>query len=250
MKSIRKAAQALSLLSVPPHEVSVADVARSLGVTASNASRILAELREAGLVEQDAATRRYHPGPLTMRLAAGFHQTTDILTCIQDVMPVLVARTSHSAWAGVLDGGSVVALRTQHGGFPVRFGVDLGQRLPAHAAALGKALLALLPDEEIRRRLKKGLEPRTKRSHTTIAAVLKDIEATRTRGHAISDQELFPGIRSIAVAFSSQGGQESVALGLSFPIHSVEPGTDRALVAALLDVARMVGQRIGDPRWR
>lgn len=250
MKSIRKAAEALKLLAAPPHDISVADVARALRVTPSNASRILAELRDAELVDQDPATRRYRPGPLAIQLAAGFHQTTDALGCVQEAMPDLVARTSHTAWAGVLDGPNVVILNTQHGGFPVRFGVDLGRRLPAHTAAMGKALLALLPDEEIRRRLKGALERSTKHSHASMKAVLEDAAAARARGYAVSDQELFLGIKSIAIAFGPPTGQEPVALSLSFPLPSVEAAAERGLIAALLETGRKIGQRIGDPRWR
>lgn len=250
MKSIRKAAEALKLLAAPPHEISVADVARALGVTASNASRILAELREAEFVEQDAATRRYRPGPMAMQLAAGFHRTTNVLSCVREAMPELVARTSHTAWVGVLDGASVVVLSTRHGGFPVRFGVDLGRRLPAQVTAMGKALLALLPDDEIRRRLKGHLEKTTRHSHTAIAAVLADMAAIRARGFAVSDQELFLGIKSVAIAFGPQSGQEAVALGLSYPLLSIEGDTERQLVAALLEVGRKIGHRIGDPRWQ
>ncbi len=250
MKSIRKAAEVLRLLAEPPYEMSVADVARALGVTASNASRILAALRDAELLDQDAATRHYRPGPLAMRLAAGFQQTTDILDCIQENMPHLIGRTSHTAWAGVLDGAEVVVMRTQHGGFPVRFELDLGRRLPAHAAAMGKALLALLPDAEIRRRMQGRLVPLTRHTIVTMPALLADIAGVRARGYAISDQELFLGIKSISIALSADSVQEAAALSLSFPLGSVEPETERSFVAALLDTGRKVGLRIGDPQWR
>lgn len=249
MQSIRKAAEALKLLAVPPFEISVGDVARALGVTPSNASRILAEMREAELVDQDETTRRYRPGPLAMRLATGFLQTTDVLRCVQEAMTDLAALTHHTAWAGVLDGADVVVLRTQHGGFPVRFGVDLGRRLPAHAAAMGKALLALLPDDQIRRRFTGALETTTALSHASLPALLADLAAVRARGYATSDQELFLGIKSIAIAFDAPAGQEAVALSLSFPVHSVPPGAEQALIEALLATGRKVGQRIGDRRW-
>jgi DNA-binding IclR family transcriptional regulator len=250
MKSIRKATEVLRLLAAPPHEMSVAEVARALRVTPSNASRILAELRDAELLDQDAATRRYRPGPLALRLAAGFQQTTDILSCIQESMPQLIGRTTHTAWAGVLDASEVVVLRMQHGGFPVRVDLDLGQRLPAHAAAMGKALLALLPDDEIRRRMRGKLTAVTPYSLVQMPALLADIASVRKRGYAVSDQELFVGIKSISIALSAQTAQESVALSLSFPLGSVEPDAESKLVSALLDTGRSVGLRIGDPHWR
>ena len=138
MKSIRKALEALKLLGEPPHEVGVGDVARALGTTASTASRILAVLRDGGMVEQDPATRRYRPGRLAAHLAGGFTRQSDAMACVQDAMRDLVATTRHSAWAGVLRGPDVVVLRIAHGGFPVRFAVEPGRGLPAHAARSGR----------------------------------------------------------------------------------------------------------------
>lgn len=250
MKSIRKAAEVLRLLADPPHEMSVSEAARALHVTPSNASRILAELRDAELLDQDAATRRYRPGPLAMRLAAGFQQTTDVLSCIQDSMPALIGRTTHTAWAGVLDGSDVVVLRMQHGGFPIRMELELGRRLPAHAAAMGKALLALLPDSEIRQRMRSKLQPLTPHSIVSMPALLEDIKAVRKRDYAISDEELFLGIKSVAIAFSPDPSQEPVALSLSFPSSAVSAEQELSLTAALLETGRAVGMRIGDPKWR
>lgn len=246
MKSIRKAAEALRALATPPHEIAVGDLARILGVTASNASRILAELRACGLVEQDPASRRYRPGPTVVSLAAGARRPSSLVSAVEDEMAVLVPKTQHTAWAGVLDGADVVALSTRHGGYPVRFGVELGRRLPAHAAAMGKALLALMPDDMVRRILPARLARHTDRTLTRRDALLADLAATRQRGYAISEEELFPGIKSVAVAFPARGDDPAVALSISFPLFSLRSAdAERDVIHALLDSARAIRQRIG-----
>lgn len=249
MKSIRKAIEALRLVAAPPHEVSVADVARHLGVNASTASRILAELRDGELLDQEPMTRRYRPGAFAVQLAGGFRRTTDVLDCVQSAMPDLVAASGHTAWAGVLSGMEVVVLRTLHGKAPVRFGVELGRHLPAHAAAMGKALLALLPDAEVRRRCGRQLGAQTARTLRTPKALLADLAATRARGYAVSDEELFQGIRSISVAVQGPREEDAVALSLSYPIFAVGKPDEQALLGHLLEAGRRIGQRIGDPRW-
>ena len=249
MQSIRKAAEALKLLSQPPYETSVAELARALGVTASNASRILSEMREAELVDQDSASRRYRPGPLAMRLATGFLQTTNVMRCIEDAMVDLATRTHHTAWTGVLEGTDVVTLGTQHGGFPVRFGIELGRRLPCHATAMGKALLALLTDDEIRQRLPAELPATTPYSLRSVDQLLEDLANVRATGFACSNQELFLGIKTIAIALQSPLTASPISLSLSFPLLSVDASTEQALIKDLMDTGRSVGLRIGDPRW-
>src|SRR5262249_24227283 len=149
--------------------------------------------------------------------------------CVQSAMPELVAASGHTAWAGALAGMEVVVLRTVHGQAPVRFGVELGRHLPAHAAAMGKALLALLSDEDVRRRCGKQLPAQTERTLRTPKALLIDLAATRARGYAVSDEELFQGIRSYSVALQGPQG-EAVALSVSYPLFAMRKGDEQALV--------------------
>lgn len=249
MQSIRKAAEALKLLSQPPYETSVGELARALGITASNASRIFAEMREAELVDQDTATRRYRPGALVMRLASGFLQTTNVMRCVEEAMVALATRTHHTAWTGALEGTEVVTLGTQHGGFPVRFGIELGRRLPCHATAMGKALLALLPDDEVRQRLPGELAATTQYSLRTVDSLIEELAEVRACGYACSNQELFLGIKTISIALQSPLNPSPVALSLSYPLLSVDASTEQALIADLISTGHSVGSRIGDSRW-
>lgn len=249
MKSIRKAMEALRLVSTPPHEATVADVARHLAVNASTASRILAALRDAELLDQDPVTRRYRPGPFALQLASGFRRTTDVLACVQAEMPALAEATGHTTWAGVLSGAEVVVLRMVNGKAPVRFGVDLGRHLPAHAAAMGKALLALLPDTEVRKRCGASLSAQTEATFRSIKPLLADLAVTRARGYAVSDQELFQGIRSVSTAVQGPNGEEPVAISVSYPLFAVDHRQEQAVIDQVLQAAQRIGQRIGDPRW-
>jgi len=249
MKSIRKAMEALRLVSMPPHEATVADVARHLRVNASTASRMLAALRDVELLDQDPVTRRYRPGPFALQLASGFRRVTDVLACVQAEMPGLAETTGHTTWAGVLSGAEVVVLRMVNGKAPVRFGVDLGRHLPAHAAAMGKALLALLPDAEVKKRCGVSLAAQTDATFRGIKPLLADLAVTRARGYALSDQELFQGIRSISTAVQGPNGEEPVAISVSYPLFALDNRQEQAIVEQVLQAARRIGQRIGDPRW-
>lgn len=249
MKSIRKAMDALRLVSAPPHEATVADVARHLSVNASTASRILAALRDAELLDQDPTTRRYRPGAFALQLASGFRRTTDVLACVQAEMPALAEVTGHTTWAGVLSGAEVVVLRMVNGKAPVRFGVDLGRHLPAHAAAMGKALLALLPDTEVKKRCGPSLAAQTDATLRGLKPLLADLAVTRTRGYAVSDQELFQGIRSVSTAVQGPNGEEPVAISVSYPVFALDRPQEQAIVEQVLQAGRRIGQRIGDPRW-
>jgi DNA-binding IclR family transcriptional regulator len=241
MKSVRNAVRALALFGADRPELGVSDVGRQLGIPRSSASRLLNALGDGGLIEQDPATRRYRPGQLAARLGA-LYRGSGFLESVHTGAAGLAEETGHSTWVGVLDGQDVIILYAVHGSHPVRYVVEPGARLPAHATATGKALLACLtsealcelyPDEE--------LPEHTQASLPTRRELLADLESTRQRGYAIGDQENFAGIKSYATALQ-HSANKSISIGLSFPIANVAPSEQAPLIEALRAATEKIRQ--------
>lgn len=249
MKSIEKAVSALQLMVESGGELRVGDVSRHLKVNRSTASRLLASLAGGGLIEQDPLTQRYGAGILAVQLAAGFHRKFDLVEQAQKEMEALARETQHTAWLGVLSGAEVVVLKTVRGSQPIQFAVEPGHRLPAHAAAMGKALLALKPDEEIRGLFEGPLAATTGRTLHSVDDLLRELAQTRLRGYAISNQELFDGVKAISIALTERHKGTSIAVSVSYPLFALPDGNDRAITEALLAFGRHFGARIGDVRW-
>jgi len=249
MKSIEKAVSALQLMVESGGELRVGDVSRHLKVNRSTASRLLAALAGGGLIEQDPQTQRYGAGILAVQLAAGFHRKFDVVEQAQKEMETLARQTQHTAWLGVLSGAEVVVLKTVRGSQPIQFAVEPGHRLPAHAAAMGKALLALKTDAEIRGLFEGPLLPSTGRTVHTLDDLLRELAQTRLRGYAISDQELFDGVKAISIALTERHKGTSIAVSVSYPLFALPDGDDQSIIAELLAFGRHFGARIGDSRW-
>jgi DNA-binding IclR family transcriptional regulator len=233
-------------MAVKGGEITVAETSRHLKVTPATASRILASLRECGIVEQDLASRRYRPGVLALRLAKTYAAASGSVSEIEVTLDTLVERTTYSAWAGVLDGAEIAVLRTRNGSHPIRFTLPTDWHLPASATALGKALLALKPEGDVEKLFMGKDFGGTESAHKSIEELLEDIRVVKERRYAISDQELFQGIRSIAVAFDVSSMDRAVALGISYPIFSLRPGEEEKILQALLDEAGNYELRTGD----
>lgn len=249
MKSIEKAVSALQLMVESGGELRVGDVSRHLKVNRSTASRLLASLAGGGLIEQDPLTQRYGAGILAVQLAASFHRKFDIVEQAQREMEALARETQHTVWLGVLSGAEVVVLKTVRGSQPIQFAVEPGHRLPAHAAAMGKALLSLKPDPEIRSLFEGPLQATTKQTLHSIDALLQELSLTRLRGYAISDQELFDGVKAISIALTERHKGTSIAVSVSYPLFNLADGNDQPIIDALLAFGRHFGARIGDARW-
>ncbi|MBF9235309.1 IclR family transcriptional regulator [Microvirga alba] len=248
MKSIDKAVEALKLMVSSGGEIRVGDTSRHLKVTRSSASRLLASLARGGLLEQDPVTQRYRAGILAVQLAGGFHRHFDIVEQAQKDIEDLARQTEHTAWLGVLSGNEVVVLKTARGSQPIQFSVEPGHRLPAHAAAMGKALLALKSDGEVREAFAPSLNPVTKQTVGSIDDLLSELSITRLRRYAVSSQELFEGVKSVSVAFEDAQGM-AVAISVSYPLFAVKSTSDQPIIDALLLFAHGFGSRVGDRRW-
>ncbi|MET0530368.1 MAG: IclR family transcriptional regulator [Microvirga sp.] len=249
MKSIDKAMSALRLLVESGGELRVGETSRHLKMTRGNASRLLASLARGGLLEQDPATQRYRAGILSVEIAASFHRNFDLVEEARKEMEELARQTEHTVWLGVPSGTEVIVLKTVRSPQPIQFTVEPGHRLPAHAAAMGKALLALKSDQEIRALFAADPEPLTTKTKTSIDDLLRDIAMTRMRGYAVSNQELFDGVKAISVGFEDPQKTLGVAISVSYPLFSVEKTGDQSIIDTLLMFARSFGTRIGDKRW-
>ena len=94
-------------------------------------------------------------------------------------------------------------------------------RLSAHATGLGKALLASLSDEEVRRRFgKKPLARMTQNTITSVGALVKELARIRASGFAIDNEEYTPGLFCLAVPIYDHAGQAVVAISTSVPTHA------------------------------
>ncbi|MFO1281403.1 MAG: IclR family transcriptional regulator C-terminal domain-containing protein [Burkholderiales bacterium] len=249
MKSVRNAAKALALFGAESTSISVTDVSVALDISMSAASRLLGTLRDEGVLEQDDS-RRYRPGIVGNQLGLVYRSQNKLPELIVQAARELSARSGFTTWTSVLSQTDVLLLARFPGDSQHQFHVDPGSRLPAHASAAGKALLALLPDTEIRRLYADArLVPKTRRSLATIGDLLSDLALVRMRRWAEVNEELFLGIRSLAGAVQGLNEPTAMAISVSFPVSRFSRGDVREIAEHLIASCEWVGRRVGDPRW-
>ncbi|MBM3567382.1 MAG: IclR family transcriptional regulator [Alphaproteobacteria bacterium] len=248
MKSVHNAMAALRCFSGQTRELAVSRVADRIKITPSSASRLLGALRDGGLLDQDPVTRRYRPGRLALVLGGLYQAHTKLRDLAQSELDALVERSGHTGYLSLLDGGDLLVIHTRQGGYPLRLVVEPGARIPAWATAGGKALLARLPDPEIRERLRRA--PRNSQWPTPSPRGLQDeIARIRARGHALAEQETFPGIRAVGIAVADGEGR-AFALSLSFPVAGPDRKAQDRFLGMLREAGHRLGDRFGDAAWQ
>jgi DNA-binding IclR family transcriptional regulator len=144
----------------------------------------------------------------------------------------LAAEFGETVHLGRLDGPNVVYMAKRESIHPLRLFSAIGRRLPAHATALGKALLAERGDAEVAAILPSPLPRLTARTLVTPRELGDDIKATRERGYAVDREENTDGIVCIAMAVPLRKPAND-AISLSIPISRLAGGVEPRIVDGL-----------------
>jgi DNA-binding IclR family transcriptional regulator len=244
--AVERAVRILALLSDAAGQPrTLTDIARELGIAKSSTSNLCAALEEGRLIRRVGAG--WLLGRRTVELGssylAGFDPVREFHRLCED-MPALAGQLVQIA---LLDGTRVLYLAVHEGRERFALSASVGDRYPASATAVGKALLARLDDAELATRFAegRGIVALTERSTATYDDLLDEVRATRARGYAVDDGGLHPSVTGIAVAVEAPAATElSLAVGVSVVGARVGATERDALVAALREAA----ERLSRPR--
>lgn len=215
-QAVDRALQLLGLLEAGTGDIGLTALAGAAGLTVSTTHRLLHALVAAGLVGQDHDTERYHLGPRLIALGRGAEMRLG-LSRWHDELERLAADTGESASLGVRLGNEILIADHVPSAQPLRFDAGIGRRVPIHASAMGKALLASAPDPAADVVALGALERFTDRTLTDHASLAAELEAIRRRGWALNDGERNPGVRAVAVAIPTRTAEIAAAVAVQGP---------------------------------
>jgi DNA-binding IclR family transcriptional regulator len=249
MSALDNAIEILRCFSPQQPEISNADVIRLTGKPKSSTSRLLRQLKECGLLEQDAATRRYRPGLLVFELGRLHRSQNDFVALAEQHLRDVCAMTGHTGYISVLDGGEQIVLRVVRGTNPLQVVSVPGVRTPAFATSNGRAMLARLSDAEIRANLPKPfpvVSPTAPRNVTELMARISDIRRT---GYSSTSDEALPGVGSLGFAVSNRDTDETIGVALSFPSQLTSAKERARLWQIMRGMAMDLARLVDDPVW-
>ena len=217
-----RVALVLQAFDRPASDLGVTQVAAITGLDKSVVHRILATLVAHGFLQHDAATtRRYRVGIGVWRLGQRYAPARSTLPMIVSQLQRIVDKHGVTGYIAALDDIDIVYLALVTGSGPLRVHVDVGHRLPAHRTALGKALLADLPDAELEQRLKALAARGDVVPGSRAAATLrKDIAETARTGIAHNRGEHLENIGAVGTVLHMAENYSALAVSLAFPLFS------------------------------
>ncbi|ROR94930.1 IclR family transcriptional regulator [Sinobacterium caligoides] len=199
-------------------EVSLTDLALSVGMPPSTAHRMLGTLEKHGFVELDAASQHWSVGVEAFRVGSAYLRRTNLVDSARGAMRQLMEQTGETANLAIADQGDVVFVSQVESHNPIRAFFRPGTRGLMHASGIGKALLANFDRADVEKILhKKGCPEYTEKTITSPSALFADLEVIKQRGWALDDQERYSGMRCVAAPIYNSFSEAIAGVSVSGP---------------------------------
>jgi DNA-binding IclR family transcriptional regulator len=236
VKSSLRTLEILELLASDDRRRSIATISRELGIPKSSLHSIVHTMADRGWLQADPDGVRYGLGIRSLLAGTSYIETDDVVALTRGVLDRVADRTGETVHLGRLDGADVVYLAKRESVHPLRLYSAVGRRLPAHATALGKALLAQLAPAELDELVGDGPLPALTPA-TIVGRAVLDEELARVRAAGVAEDrgENSLGITCFAVAIGP--GHAQNAISCSLPDARLHDGHADDIVAALRDAA-------------
>ncbi|MFC6886732.1 MULTISPECIES: IclR family transcriptional regulator [Actinomadura] len=221
------------------------ELAATVGVHKTTVMRLLRALEEERFVHRDDG-HRYHLGSRLFALSGAALEQRGIRAIAAPHLARLNEATGQTVHLGVYEGGEVVYLDKYDSRHSIRMYSRVGLRMPLHATAIAKVLLADLP-EDLRRRVADGIEytPFTERTITGPRELLAELARVAERGYATDDAEHETFIRCVAAPVRDAGGRVVAAASISVPDVVLSGDRVGDLLPDLLATARAISADCG-----
>jgi IclR family pca regulon transcriptional regulator len=212
---IASLAQGIAILEVLAEhgpEMTLASLAKQVHRPKPTVWRLVHTLVQLGYVRQDAETRRFALAPRILGLGACF-DGMDLKELAAPFLRELVTRAGETVNMAIRDEDNIIYIERLKTSQVININLHVGSRLPLYNTSMGRALIAHMPEEWLRDYVARlatdsGARPYVQGGGARLLTILRE---TRQRGYAINNEELAPGLRSVAAPIWDGTGREVVA---------------------------------------
>lgn len=226
VESLARGLDVLACFGPERRSMSLSEVASAAGLARPTARRLLLTLQELGYVR--ASDGAFALTPKVLSLGTAYVAALGLWDIARPHLEALVAQTGESSSMAQLDGSDIVYVARVSVPKIIALRVEIGTRFPAPQTSQGKVLLAALDPEELEETLRlpsrAGLPAYL---HSTPERVREQLVEVRARGWALADEELAPGVRSVAVPV--RDGTGAVRAAMNVTVNAAETSREHLL---------------------
>ncbi len=214
------------------------EIAEALSLNKSTVHRAVSSLQYMGYVRQDQESGKYETTFKIVDMANHVMEKMDIVQTVRPYLRKLSDACGETVHFVRMEEADVVYIdKVESFNNNVRMVSHVGSRIPFYRSAVGKALAAKMPQEEVRRLWDScSIERMTPYTITNFEEFLENLEEIRHKGYALDNEENETGVRCIAAALDFREGEYGYAFSISVPISRMDNDRIRELAADVLRV--------------
>jgi IclR family transcriptional regulator, KDG regulon repressor len=250
IQTVERVAAILETLSQSGQGISLGGLSAKVALSKGTTHRILSSLMYFDFVRQDPDSREYALGFKLVELGSCLLEQINLRKEAEALLYGLSQRTNETVYLVILDRTEVVyveKVEPEDSSMILRATSKVGQRNPAHSCAVGKVLLAQLPERELEALIQGWpLVQKTENTITDFLQLKEHLKMVLGRGFAVDDEENERGIRCIAAPIYDERGRAVAAISVSGPaIRITRQIIQESLKDEVLKTALEISKRIG-----
>lgn len=242
--AVSKALKIIDVLVEAKGPLALHQLAGETGMPKPSALRMLLQLEDIGTVKRDATGKRYVIGDAFAGLALRTVSHMTRTSTVRDLLARLVETVGETCNLGVLDGRQILYLERVESAQPLRMHLRAGSRVPLHATAVGKLILAYVPEEKRDLLLEGAALPRLTENTLTREALIAQLPEIRARGYSINREESTIGLIGVAVPVSDPNGNILAGLSIHAPTSRFDEAAAEAAVPVLDKAAKAIARAL------
>lgn len=236
----------LEIVATAGQPITLAETARRAGLHRSTTHHLLQTLVGVGYLRQEEVSRGYALTAKLNRLSGRMWPPEQIGEMAQPLLEELSRLTGLGSSVAAWNNGVVTIVAKRESDGPVRVIQDVGAQRALHCTAVGKAIAAWLPADDLRAGLARApLVRHTAKTITTHAALEAELRRVRAAGYAIDDEEMHEGLRCIAMPVFAYTEQVVASMCVLGPKQQLTRDKLLLVRKPLARLSRALSERLG-----
>jgi len=249
IKTVDKALDILESFTGTDTELGVSELSRRLGINATSVYKILSTLKKRGYVRQENPKGKYRLGIRVFELGCVFQDQSSLIKTARPFLEKLGRSCGETVNLAILspDMKEILYVEKIESKEVLKTDIRLGTRLPAHCTALGKAIVAFLPQEKYTEVFPAGkpLQRLTEHSIPDPECLSGSLESVRKNGYAVDNEEFKHGVRCVAAPVMDRKGMVTAAVSITGPASRLTADRIEGLACQIKETALLLSKALG-----
>jgi len=247
IKSIEKCFVILDCLYSGNSLLTLEEITKKTGYKKTTCFRLLKTMRSLGLIEQPPTSKKYQYGLRLVTIGLLALKNMNLRNSALPILQKLRDDTRETINLTILSGTEILYVERLMSDYLVNVNVNVGDRLPVYCASMGKAILAFLPENQMKKIISStNFESLTDQTIVSESALLRELAKIKSQGFAINDEELEKGLRAVAAPIINYRGEAFAAINIAWttarrPDRIVFLEFSQKIVAAAKKISALMG---------